>query len=531
MIRELEFFYEACQNPPMVLHRVMCCCARRLARAIGAVRQQLPCETERLGHLVARARWEALTEMRDPALWYAEHARTFEEIREAAPVLSLDEEAVTELCDAAQAFGSLGESPLMTALTSLLGDDGWEPRPSTGPTMLLPYGCSGGVLARRIRHLESALGPILLRDCTIGSLRDVRRSRQHLRNAVFLGSPGAFGDSVITCPVATYSFFIFYDFVTYTGEDRDWDHAFIPLAPPDARLPTPHWARFDRAAHQHNCPSELPQTEEYQVRDQDVFRRPTFHERVQRTRDEEGGQAETEDCVLVDLAGGLWAGIAGNARKFYQDDGRWKVKDVDPEDLEPGDLILLLAEAPEGHATKTEQLLVGNYKAGLDLWRVVQGLGRERIQTEGWSRFRDDLIGSGIRAPYPYWFDEGRLGPSSEGIFRQLCATLGLHSQECNQAWEAMRAWRSYRIQYGFKLIDSFTSKACQTLAEEGPPDRLLRLIQLDDISSGNYALIYVEHVAYRDSLPATRSRRVLMEDGRPWSGPIRAGASRGTLS
>lgn len=519
MIGDLDFMYRICRNPPVLMHRVECSCAQRLDWAIEGMLRLLPGDEpagDRLRQHLKRARWEALAEMRRPNVWYEEHAQILDDLQQSASLFGIVEE-LDELRSAAAAFAGLNESPLMSALRSLMTDICWTPRPDMGPTGVVPYGSATGVTARRVERLKQGLKAAGLEACTAISVHDLRRTRPHLRNAVFLASPGAFGQSVITCPAAQQSFFIFYGFMTRTGEDAEWGHALRAMVPEGVTLPIPHWACFSRFSHEHDCPSRTPEAEHHVADDTEVFAVPAVRELISRAWSDEEAQAEAEECALVDLAGGLWAGIVGRARKLSQRAGQWEHHDIEPDELEPGDLILLLVREPTDHADRTEAALQQTHAEGLELWRTIQALGRDQIAAHGWSTLREELVGQRIGAPYEYWFTEGRLGPESVDTFRMLCYAMGLNDDECEQAWSAMRAWQSYRIQYGAKLVDRFVAQALNELQDEGEPRDLPQVVHLGDPAAGSYALVYVESVASRADLPSSKTRRVLTPQGRPW--------------
>lgn len=84
MIHDIDWHYGVCRNSQMLLHRVECSCAARLDRAIVDARRLLPAEEpdgERLCHQLARARWEALAEVRCPGTWYEEHVPAMDGLR------------------------------------------------------------------------------------------------------------------------------------------------------------------------------------------------------------------------------------------------------------------------------------------------------------------------------------------------------------------------------------------------------------------------------------------------------------------
>lgn len=527
MIKELDFYYVACRNPPVRLHRVQCSCMHRLDQAIEDILGRLPREdpsADALRYGLRRLRWEALAEIRSPRLWYDEYASILDQLGQRAGLLCIPADAVADLCDAAESFASLGESPLLAALRSLMTTTDWLPRSEQHPARIVPYGSTPGVTKRRVKRLQQTIEFEGLTECASVSLAELRESRQTAQTAVFLASPGAFGQSVITCPVAHQSCFVFYGFLKSGEESSDWEHAYRDLAPCEAALPSPHWVVFSRSEQEHDCPMRSPATEHGARYDFEVYATPSWRELAHRVRTNEAADVQCEECVIVQLTGGLWAGISGRARRLERMGECWVTKSVEPDELSVGDLILLLVTDPTDHAIQTETALQQTHASGLELWRTVQQLGRSQVRSLGWSAVRDELRLAGIEAPYEYWFEEGRLGPDSEKTFHRLCSAMGLCGDECDEAWKAVRAWCSHRIRYGHQLVDEFVRQATRSMTNEPPPSDAPLIIELSDPAAGTYALVYVEGVAAYDRLPQTRIRRVLTHEGRPWSGPSRGG-------
>jgi hypothetical protein len=419
--------------------------------------------------------------------------------------------------EAADVFGDLKESPLTQALAAVLMDERESLEGADQSVAVVPYGATSAVVRRRSRHLEMVLEMATPGRCVVTTIPEARQDAVVLQSIILLGSPASFGQSIITCPIAERTHFIFYDFVAKTGEEREWEHPLKSLVPKGTDLPVPHWARFDRYGHQHDCCMELADHRMYEVADADLFPVLTFHDRVRDAWHGENTDAERQECVLLDLEARMWAGVVGRVRRFACKAGRWSVERVEPEDLRSGDLILLLTREPSNLAETTEGHLQQTHGQGHSLWTMIQELGREEIEIHGWSAVGDRLVQAGIPIPYRYWFDEGRLGPQSEVSFRRLCDALGVRGEEACSAWEAMRAWQSYRIQYGHHLVGQFEQRALQILRKEGKPEDALRIVGLGDPDCGNYALVYVHRVGEHDSLPNTKTGRVLTSSGQPW--------------
>jgi len=231
----------------------------------------------------------------------------------------------------------------------------------------------------------------------------------------------------------------------------------------------------------------------------------------------EEGPADVRTCRILSLENGLWCAISGRTRLARSVSGSWKIRAVDPDEVELGSLILLLVREPEAVAQMAERHLK-EYKYGLELWRNVQSKISTAATNQGWWAVHRDLVDLGIANPYPYWSEPNRLGPRNQADFDKVCLWAGLSASESVTAHTACRAWAGLRIRFGHSIADTFVKLAERVL--NGPVDSSeVLLVSPPETTLGLYGLFEVVAELGEEQFPSYLSDRVLTPEGRPWQG------------
>ena len=471
-------------------------------------------------------RWDLLTDCRAPRALMQDRGEAFAKVVQCWHGIGLSTLQLQPLKTALDALRQIDESPLLHALREIFEDENW--RPNLEATVLIPYGRYERVARRRAEETTSALANDRFAGVRATTLSEARSQAIECDQAVFVGSPKAFGQSVVTCPIAGISHFVYYDFIRVEYENAGWPHSFSVLS---ADLPEPHWMSFERVVHDSFAlplgdPNAPITTSEHEAIEDEVYPPLRFRQLVQNAQVELGDQDEAEPCTCVLLEDDFWTALPGQARIMVRDRKGWTSRSVEPNELEPGDLLLLHLEESQDLAQETISAVELTNSAGIDSWRSAQGLARSEIEERGWEAFSRELLDAGVKAPYRYWFEEGRLGPREEPMFLALCDAVGLGEDEAVEALTAVRAWRGYRISAGHQIADRFAVEAARTLQrlelspesnDREPPPMIP--INLPEKHFGSQCVCRVVGILGEDFLPASRSRRVLTPWGVPWHG------------
>lgn len=531
ILRAVDLLYRNCVRPIGLLHAVSCPPVRavdgHLAQALRYLSGRLDEPTAESAYRQLRSfRWDLLTDCRAPAALLQARGDLFARVVESWNDLGLSVLQLQPLRKAIDGIRLLGESPLLSAILEIFDDE--DGRDEMENSVLIPYGRFERVSRRRCDEAASALSRAGLTGVAAVTLSEARSRAVVCDQVLFVGSPKAFGQSVVTCPIARVSHFVYYDFIRAEYENAGWPHSFSPLS---ADLPEPHWMSFERVLHDSFAsavgdPTAQIAASEHEALEDKIYSPLRFRQLVQYARSELGDQDDVESCTCVLLEDDFWAALPGQARIMVRERKEWTSRSVEPNELEPGDLLLLHLEESQDLAQETISAVELTNSAGIESWKAVQEFARSEIGARGWEVFSEELIKAGVCAPHRYWFEDGRLGPKDDQVFLQLCAAVGLGEEEAARALTAVRAWHRYRISAGHQISDRFAAEAARTLnrlelnrdAKDHEPPSMIP-ISLPEEHLGSQCICRVVGILGEDFLPASRSRRVLTPRGAPWRG------------
>lgn len=527
----INCLYRYCCQPTGVLHAVSSSAVRCFDAALARILRHLAGHLEEpaaelLHQQLRKLRWDFLADCGSPAQFFSAREQVLAFLRAVGSHVGLSNTWIDSVDEAVIGLEEKA-NPLTTSVRELINDPMWEIE--VDKLVVIPFGRFESVAVRRKHETSIAFASAGMAHLQVKTLHEARAEVCCPEQAVFLGSPMAFGQAVVTCPLSAVSHFVFYDFISVDYEHGGWPHSFSGFV---SDLPDPHRMSFERIRHGDEEPGiDAPTRPDLDVtthvaQERDVYPRLRFKETVQRIRDFASDLDQSEACTCVLLEDDLWAALPGNAKRFRRTDDDWVGESIDPDYLEPADLILLLQTEPSNLASKTSDGLPPEAREGLALWHKLQTHIRNQIKARGWNVVSRKLIEGGIPSPYQYWFDEGRLGPHNEGVFRLLCELCGMGSIQVLNALSAIAAWHSFRIQAGFQISEQFDKEAKGVLKQMDARDepieqdhRAVITLSLADPDLGRYGLCKVVGVLGNDSIPGPRCRRILDPRGVPWRG------------
>lgn len=525
--------YDNCVSPDGVLHYIssptLKAADAALAKLLGILYDHVDEPFASSAYQQIRnLRWDLLSTTRLPRDLLSEKMEIIEQVK-GAQWMGIPEKVLRDLSNAIAGLEALDANPLLQAILDTIADEKWAME--IEQVQVIAYGKSAYAANRRMQETTESLAAVDRAEISVTTLRNLRRDRPACEHAIYLGSPRAYDQSVVTCPVAEFSHFLFYDFMRVDYANGGWPHSFIGFV---SDLPQPHWMNFERIRH---WPIEEEQVEEITVADEEVsqheiveeelYPRLKFKQRIATaTEVADGPEEPLEPCACVLLEEDCWAAIPAQIRTLRRDDGVWEASWIDPEDMEAGDLILLLQEEPQNLAAETAGEVAHSHGRGFELWRSVQQIIREEIAQRGWASVHRELVSLGIKTPHAYWFDDGRLGPMRRASFLALSSAAGLSDAEGLEAHEAVRAWQSYRVQAGFQVSELFSDEALKLLSQldiNGDPIEDMAegiiSVSLHDLKFGKYAVCRVVGFLGQAYIPGSRCRRILDSRGVPWLG------------